>query len=704
MELSQESILKRIRKKALRPLKIAEMARNLSIPEPQRKAFRNLIKEMAAAGKLIKIKGSRYGLPEEMSLVTGSLMGHSGGFGFVTPETPDGESDVYIHRKHMKDAMHQDRVVARVHSTEYNKREGQIVQILERKTTKLTGLYENFGKEGWVVPTEDRYFHDIFIPARNKMRAQNGHLVEVEIVSYPTSRQPPIGKVTHIIGFSNDPEAQVKSIFRKHDARLDFPEKVLRSAESIDETIPKAEFKKRKDLTGKTLFTIDGAKAKDFDDAVSLDSSASGYRLGVHIADVAHYVLPDQAIDKEAYERATSIYYPDGVIPMLPFRLSNNICSLKPDVERLAVSAWIDLDPDGVVTGFKFFNSVIKSCRRLTYSEAAASDDPEETPSLPDEIRETLMEMKKLSRILRKKRFKEGSVDFQIPEAAIVMSEKGTVEHIGLAEHNWAHEMIEEFMLCANRCAARFLKEKEVPAIHRIHEEPDAAKISALRDFIKGLGIRWNAPEPLRSVDIQKLVEKVRGRPEERVINVLLLRSMKKAIYSPNDIGHYCLGFPDYVHFTSPIRRYPDLATHRLIKTHLTHKCKGPERRLLLGYITECAGHTSWKERKAMEIERDVNDLRQTQYMADKTGKHFEGYISGVQSFGFFVELKETLVEGLVRMSSLTDDYYIFMEAEHKLQGQRRHQIFKIGDSVEVRVVSVDIAKRRIDLALVKKL
>jgi ribonuclease R len=699
MKLSEENVIKQIRSKSLRAMKIAEMARALKIPENQRKPFRNLIKEMGDRGSLIKVRGGRYGLPDKMNLVTGELRGHPRGFGFVAAEGSTGANDLYVHRKHMRDAMHMDLVVAQVQPGDYERPEGKIVQILERRTLKLTGTYESVGREGWVTPLEESHFHDIFIPAKNKMDANTGQIVEVEIINYPTSREAPIGKVIHVLGYTDDPNAQIKAIFRRHDAPIEFPGKVLSSADSLSPAIPDEERAHREDLRSEKIFTIDGEKAKDFDDAVSLEWDEKGYRLGVHIADVSYFVKEKSTLDKEAFQRGTSIYYPDGVLPMLPFPISNEICSLRPNEEKLVLSVSIDLDLEGNLRDYRFFPSVIKSCKRFTYTEVARTEAGD-----PGELTPIILEMKKLSQMLRKSRFENGSVDFNIPEAQIILSPARSVEDIIAAEHNWAHELIEEFMLMANQCAAKFLKKNKIPCVHRIHEAPDADKLTAFGEYISTFDLSLPTTVNPKSVDLHRLIQKVKNRREERVVNVLLLRSMKKALYSEKDLGHYCLGFDDYVHFTSPIRRYHDLYTHRLIKKYIDHKCPSSEKQHLHEQAIECGVQSSARERKAMAVERDVCDLRRAQYMSGKIGEIFHGNISSVTSFGFFVELNEVFVEGLVLLSSLTDDYYVYMEKEHKLQGNRSGKIFRIGDLVEVRVADVKIAQRRIGLALVKKL
>ncbi|MCH8931578.1 MAG: ribonuclease R [Nitrospinae bacterium] len=700
MDLSESKILKLLRAKTNRPMKFAELMSLLGIPDNQRREFRAQLKEMATEGSIVKLRGGRYGLPDEMNLIPGTLSGHPDGYGFVITE--DDSEDIYISRQKLGGAMHNDHVLVRIESRvhRFGRPEGRIVRILERRTTTLVGLFEALNRDGWVIPSEHKYFQDIFVPGKEKKGAKPGQLVSVSITEYPSRHHPPVGRVIQVLGDANDPQVELRSIFYQFGVRQDFSPKVQKLVQKINGDISDRERRQRRDLTGDMICTIDGERAKDFDDAVSLETTGRGYRLGVHIADVSHYVTENSALDQEALERGTSVYYADGVIPMLPFELSNELCSLKPRQERLTLSASIEFDLQGNVLDYEIFNSIIKSKFRFTYTQVAAMLESGSAENKYASALPVLQNMFTLSQLLRKRRFQEGSVDFNIPEPEIVMDAKGQVQNIVKAEHNVAHELIEEFMLAANQVVAEHLDRKNLPGIHRIHEPPDQDKLHRFQEFIKDIGYRLPTLRNIQSSHLQNLLTRVRGHAQERTINLLLLRSLKKAVYSEKDPGHFCLGFEHYTHFTSPIRRYPDLATHRMVKTFLSKKkCSQQERKKLLPRSREQAEQSSTMEIKAVAVEREIANLRRAQFMADKVGQVYSGHISSVTGFGIFVELAEVFVEGLVHISSLGDDYYVYYEHEHLLKGQHKHRTYRIGDALKVRVTRVDISKKQIDLA-----
>jgi len=700
MDLSESKILKLLRAKTNRPMKFAELMSLLGIPDNQRREFRAQLKEMAAEGSIVKLRGGRYGLPDEMNLIPGTLSGHPDGYGFVITE--DDSEDIYISRQKLGGAMHNDHVLVRIESRvhRFGRPEGRIVRILERRTTTLVGLFEALNRDGWVIPSEHKYFQDVFVPGKEKKGAKPGQLVSVSITEYPSRHHPPVGRVIQVLGDANDPQVELRSIFYQFGVRQDFSPKVQKLVQKINGDISDRERRQRRDLTGDMICTIDGERAKDFDDAVSLETTGRGYRLGVHIADVSHYVTENSALDQEALERGTSVYYADGVIPMLPFELSNELCSLKPRQERLTLSASIEFDLQGNVLDYAIFNSIIKSKFRFTYTQVAAMLESGSAENKYASALPVLQNMFTLSQLLRKRRFQEGSVDFNIPEPEIVMDAKGQVQNIVKAEHNVAHELIEEFMLAANQVVAEHLDRKNLPGIHRIHEPPDQDKLHRFQEFIKDIGYRLPTLRNIQSSHLQNLLTRVRGHAQERTINLLLLRSLKKAVYSEKDPGHFCLGFEHYTHFTSPIRRYPDLATHRMVKTFLSKKkCSQQERKKLLPRSREQAEQSSTMEIKAVAVEREIANLRRAQFMADKVGQVYSGHISSVTGFGIFVELAEVFVEGLVHISSLGDDYYVYYEHEHLLKGQHKHRTYRIGDALKVRVTRVDISKKQIDLA-----
>lgn len=703
MSLNKKEVLKFVRDRAGHPLLLKEMMRPLGVPKERRKGLKSILEEMVHDGELVKIRGGRYGIPSKMNLKVGRLQGHPDGFGFVIPD--EGGEDVYVRGRDMGGAMHGDRVVARVEGHKPGgKREGRIIRVLERANRIVVGRFEKGKNFGYVVPNEERISHDIYIPRGEDRGARDGDVVLAEITSYPVRMRNPEGSIIGVIGRPDDPEVELRAIIIKHGLPTAFPEDVLNEVESVPDSVSIEDMEGRSDLRGMTTVTIDGEAAKDFDDAVSVRKEKNGnIRLWVSIADVSHYVKEGSALDEEAYERGTSVYFPDRCLPMLPEFLSNGICSLNPGVNRLTVTAEMEFNCSGECVRSDFYPSVIKSDYRLTYTEVkrVLVDGDKE---LADKYRSILPDlgiMEELCEWLKAYRRRRGCIDFDLPEAQIILDIQGGVEAIVRSERNLAHMIIEEFMLAANEAVASFLTEKKLPFLYRVHEEPDPEKMEDFREFIHNFGYHLKGEKP-KPKNLQALLNEVSGRSEERTINHVLLRSMKQAVYSDINIGHFGLASDEYCHFTSPIRRYPDLLVHRVLKEAIAGRgMKGERKKMLVRKLPIMAEDTSGRERRAVEAEREVVDLMKVKFMVDKTGEVYSGFITGVAAFGFFVELEELFVEGLVHITSLNDDYYHYDEKGHSLTGERTKRRFRIGDEVKVSVERVDVDKRRVDFRLV---
>jgi len=705
MKLTQKDILNLMRQRAYRPLLLDELMEALEVSKRDRPAFEDLVEGMLKEGSIVKIRGNRYGLPEKMNLVTGILQGHPDGYGFVISDVK-GEPDVYIPRRGMMGAMHNDRVIARIETATNRERlEGRIIRILERFYKKIVGRFEKGKNFGFVVPSDRKIFYDIYIAPRHFNGARDGDIVVARLVSYPQRSRNPEGEIIKILGRPTTPGLDTGIIIEEYQLPSEFPEDVIAEAESLPGEVTEAMLAGRIDLRGLKTVTIDGEKAKDFDDAVSIEALPEGrFRLWVHIADVSFYVPWDTPLDQEARARGTSVYLPDRVIPMFPERLSNGICSLNPKEDRLTMTVEMIFDRDGNRLDYRIYESVIQSDERMTYTVVKKIID-EEDARLAEryhDLVETFHLMKTLCLKLRAKRMRRGSIDFDLPEPEIILDLQSRAIDIVIAERNIAHQIIEEFMIAANETVAQHMERRSLPFIYRIHEPPEEEKILEFNELIQDLGYKHklNRHDPKT---FQRLLNKVKGKPEEVLINQLTLRSMKQARYSTENIGHFGLASPYYTHFTSPIRRYPDLIVHRLVKEGLKRR-RMKESRIskLSSVLQEIAQHSSERERVAMEAEREVVEMKKLEFMQDKIGMEFEGVISGVTAFGFFVELANILVEGLVRVTSLYDDFYRYEEKQHRLVGERMKKAFRLGDKVKVRVDRVDLEKRRIEFVLVR--
>jgi ribonuclease R len=690
------------------PASPRELLRVLKIPREQRAAFTRNLRDLVSDGSLIHIKGNRYGLPDRMDLVVGTLDGHPSGFGFVAPDRPvEGLTrDIFVAEHNLKEAMHGDRVVVRIERYRDDGRaEGKVVQVLERAATTVVGRFE-VDRSGlsFVAPFDRRITADIQIPRGETRHAQPGEMVTVEITRFPTAARGPAGRVVEVLGDINDPGVDTEIILRKYN----IPEE--HSAESMAEARRIGSEVRDRDLTGRTDFrdrrvvTIDGETARDFDDAISIEKLKNGhYWLGVHIADVAHYVHEGSALDQEASERGTSVYFPERAVHMFPEDLATGLCSLRPHVDRLVQSCLMEVNARGDVVRYEIHDGIIRSDARMTYTavNAILTDNDPATMAQYRELVPMFELMGELFTVLNDRRHRRGSVDFDMPEALVVLNEDGFISDIVASERNIAHRLIEEFMLLANETVARHLESRGMPTLYRIHEPPDPLKVLQFEEFISAFGFSLAAPENgVRPKHFQKLVEKIRGNPAERPIAFLMLRTMQKARYDPMNVGHFGLAAESYAHFTSPIRRYPDLVVHRTLRELRKTKLGDDRKAELDEDLPEVGRHTSDMERRAADAEREILQWKKVRFMADKAGDVFDGYITGVAPFGMFVELVDHYVEGLVHVSTMADDYYRYREQQHTLFGENTKKTYRLGDRVSVQIIRVDMERRQIDLGL----
>jgi ribonuclease R len=701
-----EKLLDYMKEEAYKPLTVSELEEAMEIEDSsQFKDFVKTLVYMEEKGLVVRTRSNRYGLPEKMSLVRGRVSAHAKGYAFVVPEEP-GYDDIFIPPGETNNALNGDIVLAKVTKESSGaRREGTIVRILERGVKQVVGTYTESANFGFVIPDDKKFNGDIFIPKHASKGAVEGHKVVVNITVYPEGRMSAEGEVVQILGHRNDPGVDILSIIYKHGLPIEFPEEVMEQAQKVPDKISEAEIKGRRDLRNEVYVTIDGADAKDLDDAVSVTRLDNGnFKLGVSIADVSYYVTENSPIDKEAYERGTSVYLVDRVIPMIPHRLSNGICSLNPKVDRLTLTCEMEINERGVVVSHEIFESVIKTTERMTYSDVnkILVDQDEELREKYHDLVPMFEDMEELAAILRKKRMKRGAIDFDFKEAKVIVDDDGYPTDVVIRERSVAERLIEEFMLAANETVAEHFHWLELPFIYRIHEDPKEDKLQRFFEFITNFGLivrgKANTVHPRA---LQEIIEEVQGKPEEMVVNTVMLRSMQQAKYYPENLGHFGLATDYYTHFTSPIRRYPDLIVHRLIRTYIIKGEMDPQtQEKWSALLPEIAQHTSKMERRAVDAERETDELKKTEYMEDKIGEEFDGIISSVTNFGIFVELPNT-IEGLVHVSYLTDDYYHYDERQYAMIGERTGNVFRIGDEITVRVISVDKEERSIDFEIV---
>lgn len=701
----KDTLLEFMREEAYRPMDIQELVSVFDINPDEYRAFKKTLKTMEKEGLIFRTKKDKFALPERLGLITGKLQAHAKGFGFLIPEI-EGEKDVFIPSSFINGAMNGDRILVQITREDKNgkKREGEVIQILERANTKIIGVYEDSKNFGFVIAEDTRISQDIFISKKDRNGAKDGDVVVVEVTKWPEKRRSPEGVVKEVLGQKGDKGLDILTIIKKYGLPEEFPPKVQAFAAGIDEEIPLKEYKRRKDLRDVRMVTIDGEDAKDLDDAVSIERLDNGrYRLGVHIADVSHYVREKNPLDKEALKRGTSVYLIDRVIPMLPKKLSNGICSLNPKVDRLTLSCIMIIDGSGKVLDHEIVESVIRTNERMTYTDVTKilRDNDPELSKRYDYLLDDFKAMEELCNILYKKRTKRGAIDFEFEESKIILNEFGKPIDIKPYEREIANRIIEEFMLVCNETVAEHMFWSHLPFVYRIHEDPDEEKLEKFREFIYNLGyiVKWNGEVKPRN--LQEILEKVKGKKEETVVSTLLLRSMMRAKYSPECVGHFGLAAKYYCHFTSPIRRYPDLQIHRIIKEFINGKIDDDRSKKLTALVDYAARQSSERENIATEAEREVDNLKKAEYMLDRIGEEFEGIVSSVTSFGMFVELPNT-IEGLIHITALDDDYYIYDENHLCLMGERTKKIYRLGDFVKVRCSKVDIPNREIYFDMVE--
>lgn len=671
--------------------------------DDSREILRRRLRAMVRDGQLIKTRRNAFGLPARMDLVKGRISAHRDGFGFVIPE--DGGSDLYISSREMRKVLHGDRVLAGVTGTDSRgRREGMIAEVLERANDSIVGRFVEENGIALVVPDDPRIHQDVMIPLQDTAGARPGQVVVASIVSGPGTHQSPVGKITEILGQAGAPGMATEIAIRSHGLPFVWPAGVEAAAQAYGESVPEKMQAGRKDLRDLPLVTIDGADARDFDDAVFARRQKKGWRLVVAIAEVSNYVVAGSALDAEASHRATSVYFPNRVIPMLPEALSNGLCSLKPGVDRLCLACEMTVNDQGVVQHSRFVAAVMKSSARLTYRQVA---DYYQNGTLKHhhgqaDIMRNLDDLHGLYKALRKARLTRGAIDFESMEYGFQFDQRGAVTGLIPQQRNDAHKLIEECMILANVEAARFLLKHGLPVPYRVHAPPPEGKLEALGLFLRGQGIRvpWRGdPQPK---DFETVVEEARGRPDEQLIMAVLLRSQSLAAYQANNEGHFGLALKAYAHFTSPIRRYPDLLVHRAIH-HLLRRGKAADYLYTGPEMSELCARCSHNSRRAEEAERNVVDRLKCAYLESHIGEEFEGMVSGVTSFGLFVELDYGRISGLVHVTALPDDYYHFDPVAHRMTGERRGQVFQLADRVKVKVVKVSIDEQKIDFELMRK-
>jgi len=693
----RQSLIAFIRDEAQHPMSPEELADRFEIKTERRESFTRMLEEMVSRGELVRTRRGSLAVPGRVDLLPGRIQGTRRGDSWFIPEDGEGE-DLRVSVEHLKGAMHGDRVLVR----HLEGRSGEVVRIVQRQRDTMVGRIELVGGAWFVRPQDGRDAYDIIIPESERLDASDGELVVCKVEVFGDARRGPVGKVVERLGEMHGPGVDVLAIVRKLGLPEAFPEDVLAEAEKLPAEVAQKDLRQRQDLRDLVTFTIDSDDAKDLDDAVSLQPTDDGWRLGVHIADVGNYVHEGTALDREALRRGTSVYLVDRVIPMLPERLSNGLCSLLPQQDRLALSVFIDVDAAGRRVRHQLQESIIRTRARLSYSGVNLTLEGQPPEPQYEELMPILFGMARLKDILRRRRRERGAIDLDVSDFKVRLGEDGKPVAIERRERTEADQLIEEFMLQANEAVAEIATRQNLPFLYRVHEEPDPEKLEILRGLLARFGyhIASGNGKKLHPRALQDVLARVEGRPEQHLVNAVVLRSMARARYDTAAIGHFGLSTPLYSHFTSPIRRYPDLVIHRILKEHLRRRPMRDERREdLVARLPEIARISSERERQADEAERESLDLKKVEFMQDKVGVEFDGIVTGVTPFGIFVEVSIG-VEGLLRVSSLTDDYYHYDEKQFQLQGERKHRVFRLADRLRVRVERVDVEQGEIELSL----
>lgn len=696
----EEKVLGFINDKAYVPMSIGEIAAFLRVPKRDKPALQAILERLEEKGEIVLTRKKKYESATNGSYAAGRYRCTPKGFGFVACD--DGSDDIFIPLSAAYGAIDGDRVLAKITADETaeKKREGVIAKVLERANEQLVGKFERERNFSFVIPDNPKISADIFIPKSKTMNAKNGHKVLVTITQWGDGKKNPEGEVTEILGFPSQPGVDVLSVMKQYGLDESFPDRVEKEAKGARKIVTERDIKGREDFRGKKVITIDGADSKDLDDAVSIEKDGDCYILTVHIADVSHYVTENSALDKEAFRRGTSVYLADRVVPMLPKELSNGICSLNPNKNRLTLSVTMRIDGKGNVKDHKIEKGVIRTAARMTYDEVfAILEGDTRLQKKYAYIKEEIFLMRELARLLKAKRDARGSINLNVPEAKIVLDEKGKPTDIIKVFPTEAHGIIEEFMLICNETVAQQFFWLDAPFVYRVHEKPSFEKLTSFNDFLKSMDFKIKGGADVQPKEFADLLKKIQGTPTEGVIGRVMLRSLMKARYSESNLGHFGLAFTHYCHFTSPIRRYPDLAIHRIIKEYINNPPTGERLAELKKFTAEAAAHSSQTEITAQEAEREVDDVKTVRYMVGKIGQEYDAIISSVMPFGFFAELENT-VEGLVHLSSIDDDFYVYDEHSLSLTGERTGNVYKIGDRVRIKVDSADTARREINFVL----